>query len=121
MTYEELVCLLKEYCLNNIPINYNSIINTVKLSKSMRIAFDTIGHDIEEDSYCIYPNNNSDNTVLLDNIYRIDIELKDTRKSVSIILSMLNKKEYKILFISKSMASCYGTPCRNISKYITED
>ena len=54
MTYEELISTLKEYCLNNVPTNYNSIINTVKLSKGMEIAFDTVGWCIKEDSYCIY-------------------------------------------------------------------
>ena len=53
MTYEKLISTLKEYCLNNVPTNYNSIINTVKLSKGMEIVFDTVGWDIEGDSYCI--------------------------------------------------------------------
>ena len=121
MTYEDLVCLLIEYCLNNVPISYNSIINTVKLSKEMEIDFDTINWDIEDDSYCIYFSNNNDNIVFLHNIYRIDIEGKDTDKSTTIVLSMLNEKEYKILFISKRITSCYGISCKNINKFITKD
>ena len=119
MTYEELMSILKEYCLNNVSTNYNSIINTVEMSKDMGIVFDTINSDIKYDSYYIYVNNDSHNTVVLNNIYRIDIEFKDSDKSASVILSMLNEKEYKILFISKHITSCYGVSCKNINEYMT--
>lgn len=116
MTYEELIRTLKEYCLNNVPTNYDSIINTVKSSKGMEIVFDTVGWSIEEDGYCIYFGENKE-YIFLHNIYRIDIELKERNKSASIILKMLNQKEYKILFISQHISSCYGMSCNNINKY----
>ena len=119
MTYEELISTLREYCLNNVPTNYNSIINTVKLSKGMEIVFDTVGWDIEGDSYCIYSGEDKE-SVFLHNIYRIDIELKERNKSASIILKMLNEKEYKVLFISQHVSSCYGMACNDISKYFKE-
>ena len=119
MTYEELIRTLKEYCLNNVPTNYDSIINTVKLSKGMEIAFDTVGWSIEEDSYCIYFGEDKE-SIFLDNIYRIDIELKERNKSASIILKMLNEKEYKILFISQRISSCYGMSCNDIVRYFRE-
>ena len=119
MTYEELICTLRDYCLNNVPTNYNSIINTVKSSKGMKIVFDTVGWDIEGDSYCIYFGKNKE-SIFLDNIYRIDIELKERNKSASIILKMLNEKEYKILFISQRISSCYGMSCNDIVRYFRE-
>lgn len=119
MTYEELISTLREYCLNNVPTNYNSIINTVKLSKGMEIVFDTVGWDLEGDSYCIYFGEDKE-SVFLHNIYRIDIELKERNKSASIILKMLNEKEYKVLFISKHVSSCYGMACNDISRYFKE-
>ena len=115
MTYEELMSTLKEYCLNNVPTNYNSIINTVKLSKGMEIVFDTVGWDIEGDSYCIYFGEDKE-SVFLHNIYRIDIELKERNKSASIILKMLNEKEYKVLFISQHVSSCYVMACNEKKK-----
>ena len=119
MTYEKLISTLKEYCLNNVPTNYNSIINTVKLSKGMEIVFDTVGWDIEGDSYCIYFGEDKE-SIFLHNIYRIDIELKERNKSASIILKMLNEKEYKVLFISQHVSSCYGMACKDIVRYFTE-
>ena len=119
MTYEELISTLREYCLNNVPTNYNSIINTVKLSKGIEIVFDTVGWDIEGDSYCIYFGEDKE-SFFLDNIYRIDIELKERNKSASIILKMLNEKEYKVLFISQHLSSCYGMACNDISSYFKE-
>ena len=119
MTYEKLISTLREYCLNNVPTNYNSIINTVKLSKGMEIVFDTVGWDIEGDSYCIYFGEDKE-SVFLHNIYRIDIELKERNKSASIILKMLNEKEYKVLFISQHVSSCYGMACNDINRYFKE-